>query len=110
MAKDKDYNKLIHTTLWLKLRKDVLTRHPFCQRCEAQGIITIATEVHHIRPVEEAISYTDKKQRMYDIHNLQALCHSCHIKAHMEMGRCGKKATIKRNEFQVKQVITKFFE
>ena len=56
MAKDKEYNKLIHTNKWLRLRRDVLTKHPICQRCEAEGRLTPATEVHHIRPVEEAFT------------------------------------------------------
>ena len=110
MAKDKEYNKLIHTTKWLRLRRDTLTAHPLCQRCEAEGIITPATEVHHIRPVEEAITYADKVQRMYDPHNLQALCHDCHVKTHTELGRSGRAATMKRNAEQVRQVINKFFE
>lgn len=109
MAKDKEYNKLIHTTKWMRLRRNILTAHPLCQRCEAEGIITPATEVHHIRPVEEAITYADKVQRMYDPHNLQALCHDCHVKTHTELGRCGKVATMKRNAEQVRQVVKKFF-
>lgn len=108
MAKDKDYNKLIHTVKWLRLRRDTLTAHPLCQRCETEGRITPATEVHHIRPVEEAITMADKMQRMYDVHNLQALCHDCHVKTHTELGRCGREATRKRNTEQVQQVIKNF--
>ena len=64
MAKDKEYNKLIHTTRWLKLRRDVLTAHPLCQRCKDNGLLTPATEVHHIRPVEEAFTHAERVQRM----------------------------------------------
>jgi len=109
MAKDKDYIKLIHTGRWLRLRKEILTAHPLCQECEKEGRIEAATEVHHIRPVEEAISYHDKRQRMYDPHNLRALCHDCHVKIHTEAGRSGRQATKKRNDKQVAQVIKKFF-
>lgn len=109
MSKDKEYCRLIHTAKWMRLRRDVLTRHPVCQRCEAEGIMTPATEVHHIRPVEEAITYGDKIQRMYDPHNLQALCHDCHVKVHTELGRCGRAATMKRNAEHVKQIVNKFF-
>ena len=109
MAKDKEYNKLIHTTRWLKLRRYVLTAHPLCQRCKDNGLLTPATEVHHIRPVEEAITMADKRQRMYDPHNLQALCHDCHVRTHTELGRCGKEATRKRNEKQVLEIVKKFF-
>lgn len=109
MSKDKEYCRLIHTVRWLRLRRDVLTRHPVCQRCEAEGIMTPATEVHHIRPVEEAVTQADKMQRMYDPHNLQALCHDCHVRTHTEMGRGGKVATQKRNAEHVRQIVNKFF-
>lgn len=109
MAKDKDYQQLINSTRWLRLRRDVLTAHPLCQRCEDEGRLTAATEVHHVRPVEEAITYGDKRQRMYDPHNLRALCHDCHVKTHTEAGRCGKEATRRRNDKQVAQVIDRFF-
>lgn len=109
MSKDKDYNKLIHTVKWMRLRRDTLTAHPLCQRCEAEGRITPATEVHHICPVEEAITMTDKVQRMYDPHNLKALCHSCHVKTHTELGRSGKAITRKRNAELVRQTVKRFF-
>lgn len=109
MAKDKIYNRLIHSVRWLRLRRDTLTAHPLCQRCEVEGRITPATEVHHIQPVEEAITTADRMQRMYDPHNLQALCHDCHVRTHTELGRCGREATRRRTEKQVRQVINKFF-
>lgn len=109
MAKDKDYRQLIHTTKWLQLRKAKLSTNPLCEYCQAEGRIEAATEVHHVRPVEEAITYADKRQRMYDINNLQALCHDCHVKVHTAIGRAGKAATKKRNNEQTKQVIKKFF-
>lgn len=109
MAKDKDYIKLIHTPRWLRLRREILTAHPLCELCQADGYITPATEVHHVRPVEEAINYIGKRERMYDPSNLQALCHSCHVKVHTEMGRSGKEATRRRNAEQVAGVVKKFF-
>lgn len=109
MAKDKEYIKLIHTSRWLRLRRDVLSAHPLCQACEAEGLLTPATEVHHIRPVEEAFTRAERAQRMYDPHNLRALCHACHVKAHTEMGRCGKEATCKRNARHVADIVRKFF-
>ena len=108
MAKDKEYNQLIHTGRWLRLRRDVLTAHPLCQRCEQEGKRTPATEVHHVRPVEEAVG-EERRQRMYDPANLQALCRDCHVRTHTELGRCGKAATKKRNAEQFRQVIKKFF-
>ena len=109
MAKDKEYRQLIHTARWLKLRRDTLSTHPCCQRCELEGYITPATEVHHIRPVEEAFLKVERIQRMYDPSNLQALCHACHIRVHTEMGRSGKDATRTRNQKHVKEIIKKFY-
>lgn len=109
MAKDKEYMQLIHTAKWLRLRRDVLTLHPICQRCETEGRITPATEVHHIRPVEEAFTKTERVQRMYDPHNVRALCHECHVKTHTELGRSGKEATKKRNNEHIKRIIDIFF-
>lgn len=109
MAKDKDYQKLINTTKWLRLRRDILTKQPICQRCQAEGRLTAATEVHHVRPVEEAVTLAEKRQRMYDPTNLRALCHDCHVRTHTEAGRSGREATKKRNAEHVAQVINKFF-
>lgn len=109
MAKDKEYQQMIHTTKWLRLRRDTLTAHPLCQRCQAEGHITAATEVHHVRPVEEAHSKAERSQRMYDPNNLRALCHDCHVKTHTELGRSGKEATRKRNDEHVKEIVKKFF-
>ncbi len=104
MAKDKEYIKLIHTAKWLRLRKAKLTAYPLCERCKDNGNIRPATEVHHIVPVEDALSAAEKESLMYDAHNLMALCHDCHVEIHRQMGRSGKahakrKATEQRVRF-----------
>lgn len=109
MAKDKEYQQLIHTGRWLKLRRDILTAHPCCQLCQQRGEITAATEVHHVRPVEDAFSRAERAQRMYDPHNLLALCHNCHVQVHVELGRSGKAATAKRNAEHVAAIVDRFF-
>ena len=109
MAKDADYRRLIHTTRWLRLRRDTLTAHPLCERCQANGYVTPATEVHHVRPVEYGLNYEEKKALMFNPSNLRALCHACHVKTHVEMGRSGKAATKRRNAEQVAGAIKRFF-
>ena len=109
MAKDKDYQQLIHTERWLKLRRDKLTAQPLCERCQLDGIVTPATEVHHVTPVEDGLTYAAKRRLMYDPHNLRSLCHACHVKTHTELGRCGREATKRRNAEQVAAVVNKFF-
>lgn len=109
MAKDKDYIQLIHANRWVRLRKHILSIYPLCQDCREAGRIEAATEVHHVRPVEEAITFDEKRRLMYDERNLRALCHNCHVKAHTALARSGKEATKKRNKEQAAQVIKKFF-
>ena len=110
MAKDKDYIKLIHTARWLRLRRDTITRHPLCEQCEEDGYVTPSVEVHHVVPVEYAVTYSEKERLMYDPANLRALCHDCHVKIHTDMGRSGKEATRKRNSERVEKIIKKYFE
>jgi len=110
MAKDKDYVQLIHTERWLKLRRDKLTASPLCERCSQAGLVTPATEVHHVTPVEEGLTYAAKVRLMYDYHNLRSLCHACHVLTHTELGRCGRAVTKRRNEAQIAAVKKKFFE
>ena len=109
MAKDADYIKLIHTTQWLNLRHQVLSEHPLCQRCEDEGYITAAVEVHHRRPVEHGLTFKDKERLMFDRGNLVALCHACHVAVHKEIGRSGKVATRRLNDEKMKEIIGKFF-
>lgn len=109
MAKDKDYIKLIHTQRWLLLRREILTEHPLCERCQSEGYITPATEVHHRKPVEYGVNYAEKHRLMYDPSNLCTLCHNCHVTIHTEMGRSGKEATRRRNAEQVKRAVNKLF-
>ena len=109
MAKDADYRRLIHTARWLRLRRDTLTAHPLCERCQVDGYVTPATEVHHVRPVEYGLNYAEKEALMFNPSNLRAMCHACHVKAHVEMGRSGKAATKRRNAEQVAGAIKRFF-
>lgn len=105
MDKDNDYRRMIHTARWLRLRRAKLTQNPLCQRCQAEGRVRAATEVHHIKPVEDGLSLREKESLMFDPHNLMALCHACHVAVHTEMGRSGKaqakrKAEEQRREFK----------
>jgi len=43
----------------------------------------VATEVHHIRPIEERAGRPDDMQELaFNPCNLRALCKACHIQAH----------------------------
>lgn len=108
MAKDKDYNRMIHTERWLKLRKMKLTDRPLCERCEEEGRIKAAEEVHHIVPVEDGLGHAEKERLMFSPANLKALCHECHVKTHTERGRSGKKHAKTKAAEQLGRFVKKF--
>lgn len=60
-----------------------MSAHPLCEDCEQAGRTTIATEVHHIRPIEECAGRPDDMRELaFNSCNLRALCKACHIEAH----------------------------
>ena len=108
MAKDKDYRRLIHTARWINLRRMKLTADPLCERCKEAGVVTPATEVHHVKPVEDALTTADKEALMFDPHNLRSLCHTCHVETHVALGRGGKKHARRRADEQLKSFAARF--
>ena len=58
-------------TRWRKLRAFWINQQPLCVHCELDDIIKAADVVDHIKPVKQ-------NGKMYDMNNLQSLCHSCH--------------------------------
>ena len=110
MAKSETYNKLIHTRRWLMLRRRKLTENPLCERCLEEGRYVQATEVHHVMPVEDALSPWGQKLLMYDFHNLQSLCHHCHVAVHTEMGRSGKQQNRRKTERQKQDFRKRFMQ
>lgn len=110
MAKDKDYRRLIHTNRWVKLRRSKLTANPLCEDCFDMGYVTPATEVHHVKPVEDALTAADKEALMFDPHNLRSLCRACHIAAHVALGRGGKTHARRRAQEKLKSFTEKFLK
>lgn len=109
MAKDETYISLINTVRWRKLRRSQLSLRPLCEMCAKQGRTRSATEVHHIRPVQEGASYIEKEHLAYDPGNLLSLCHECHVSIHRQMHK-GSRATAKaRDENEVKEAIRMLF-
>lgn len=59
--------------VWRKLRSQALVRdHYLCQECLRQKRFTKATEVHHIKPLE------DYPELGLTLTNLESLCWPCH--------------------------------
>ena len=57
---------------WLALRRQQLTKQPFCAECLRAGKYVLASEVDHVVP------HRNDEQLFYDHLNLQSLCHPCH--------------------------------
>lgn len=57
---------------WLRTSKAFLREHPTCADCEAEGIVTPATQVHHRAKVQQ------RPDLKHDWANLLALCRPCH--------------------------------
>lgn len=67
---------------WRKVRRAKLAAEPLCEECRKQKRIRVATEVHHIRTIEEA------PELRLEWSNLMSLCKPCHsaIKDKGEVG------------------------
>ena len=79
-----------YDSAWRKLRDAVLADEPLCRSCKAQGRVTAATEVDHIKPFRLAgvINETLRTDR----ENLQPLCKPCHaVKTALEDGSGWRK-------------------
>ena len=71
--RDKKRADFYNSLAWRRLSKAYLNNEPLCEHCQAQGIITGATEVDHI------VAVADDWSKRFKIDNLQSLCHSCHM-------------------------------
>ena len=64
-----------HSPAWRKVRLAALRRDGYlCQHCLRQGRATPATEVHHVKELE------DYPELALDVNNLLSLCWDCHEK------------------------------
>ncbi len=78
--------KIYDSKRWDTLRKKALVRDNYmCRECARYGRKTAATQVHHIKHVE------DCPEKQFELENLMSLCDACHNKMHPEKGRRFKK-------------------
>ena len=85
------YDEIIRSYRWQSLRRSYIISHPVCEDCEMRGRTSVATEVHHIVPIETATSREGMEALAYDPGNLRSLCHDCHVAEHVRLGSNGKK-------------------
>lgn len=73
---------MINSARWKVLRADKLRANPLCEECEAKGLSVLATDVHHVSPVESVAHEMGMRHLMFSYANLQSLCHACHSDIH----------------------------
>lgn len=84
--KHKLYMQLLNSRRWWgDVRIEHLRKHPLCQMCERDGIITSAVDVHHLTPVQ-SVPINKMESVCYDPNNLISLCIECHRKIHRQIG------------------------
>lgn len=92
-----DYQRLIRSRRWRRLRAAYLTEHPLCEDCMMKDKTTPAKEVHHIRPIESQAGRPDEMAALcFDPLNLRALCHACHMEAHRVLASSSKEVAKER--------------
>ncbi len=57
---------------WDELSRAKRAANPLCERCEQFGLVTVASEVHHVEKVSK------RPDLKYDWGNLMSVCRSCH--------------------------------
>lgn len=94
MSSNPIYRRLLNANKWAKLRRLKLQRNPLCEQCRKEGRIRLATEVHHIVPVESGGSEEAMRALAYDYNNLMALCHDCHRDIHLKNPAMRRRSAI----------------
>lgn len=110
MSRNRIYIKLINSKAWKVLRREKLRANPVCEECEKEGKCTIATEVHHITPVESVSGEEQMKRLMFNYTNLKSLCHACHSEIHRQMFSHSKEAVKANNARMTESFINKYLE
>ena len=109
MSRNKQYIKLINTRRWQKIRIQALAKSKYlCEVCLKSDKTTIATEVHHINPVESGINKTDMERLCYDPNNLLPVCKECHKNEHIKLKSYTKDEVQKRNKERTNAFIKRF--
>lgn len=103
-----EYQRLMKSRKWKRIRDEYIKAHPLCERCEAEGRTRPVEEVHHIIPV----AYIRDPERMralaYDKTNLQSLCSDCHHAVHEEMMTKKKEAAREKDARQAESFVKRF--
>ena len=105
--RDPRYQKLLNSKRWKELRIWKLESNPLCERCQEEGFVRSAIDVHHIIPIESAKTQEEMERLAFDPNNLKALCISCHVKTHKEMGKNTKEQVKERANIHLQRWIAR---
>lgn len=104
--KDEQYRKIITSTQWKYLRAKKIAANPLCEDCLLEDKTTMATEVHHVVPIQRGKSIAEMRRLAYDYHNLRSLCEECHKKEHEKLGRMTKENIRKMKDREKERFIS----
>ena len=85
--RSKFWQTYYNSALWKNTRLEYKTKHPICERCLAQGIVTPMTDVHHICKFALGRTASERWQLLTDMDNLASLCEKCHHEVHADKDR-----------------------
>ena len=108
MSRNPIYIKLINSSRWKQLRADKLKANPVCEGCEPNNKSTLATEVHHVIPVESVASSAEMERLMFSWMNLESVCHPCHVEIHRQAFSHSKEAIQANNKRNTQRFLDKF--
>lgn len=110
MSRNFYYIRLINSKEWKMLRHKKLVNNPVCEACDENERSTLATEVHHIIPVESVPTETQMKKLMFSYSNLKSLCHTCHSEIHRQMFSHSKESVKANNKRITQRFVDKFLK
>ena len=87
LRRNSKWNKYYSNKYWHELRNNYYMKHPCCECCERQGIVTPAEEVHHIHKFSAGLTEQAKWNLLLNEHNLISVCKYHHNLAHVYMER-----------------------
>lgn len=110
MSRNHIYKRLINSKEWKLLRNKKLMNNPVCEECDKLKRSRLATEVHHIVPVESVPTESRMKTLMFSYSNLMSLCHECHSDIHRQMFSHTKESVKANNERKTESFVDRFLK
>lgn len=110
MSRNPIYIKMINSARWKKLRAEKLRANPICEECAKRDVSTLATEVHHVVPVESVAGVSAMSRLMFSLPNLQSLCHACHSEIHRRAFSHSKEAIQANNIRCAERFVEKYLK